>query len=77
MESAESQLKEVRKLKYSEPYRFKKKAIEDQYKFNAKLADSMGEASEALAKKELNKAQECLQKGEKILNERQKHSSRQ
>ena len=72
-ENAETQLKEIKKLKYSEPHRFKKKANEDQYKFNSKLADSMVEVSEALEKKEISKAQESLQKGEHMLNERQKH----
>ena len=72
-ENTENQLKEIKKLKYSEPQKFKKKANEDQYKFNAKLADSMVEVSETLEAKEINKAQETLQKGKQMLSERQKH----
>ena len=72
-ENTENQLKEIKKLKYSEPQKFKKKANEDQYKFNAKLADSMVEVSETLETKEINKAQEALQKGKQMLSERQKH----
>ncbi len=72
-ESAENQLREIKKLKYSEPHRFKKKANEDQHKFNTKVIDSLAEVSEALEKNEITQAQEALQKGELMLNERQKH----
>lgn len=62
-ENAESQLEEIKKLEYDEPPIFKKKANEDQYKFNTKLADPMVEisVSEALTTKDINKAQ-----GEKL-----------
>ena len=33
-ESAESQMKEIKRLKFNEPHKFKKKANEDQFKFN-------------------------------------------
>ena len=72
-ENADNQLKEIKKLKYSEPHRFKRKANEDQHKFNVKVLDSLSDVSTALEKKEIIKAQEALQKGEKLLNERQKH----
>ena len=37
-ESAESQMKEIKRLKLNEPHKFKKKAKEDQFKFNQKLS---------------------------------------
>ena len=37
-ESAESQMKEIKRLKFNEPHKFKKKANEDQFKFNQKLS---------------------------------------
>ena len=40
-----SQLKEIKKLKYAEPYNFKRKANEDQFKFNTKVIDTMAEVS--------------------------------
>jgi hypothetical protein len=72
-QNAENQMKEITRLKYSEPHRFKKKANEDQHKFNIKVIDSLAEVSEALEKREITKAQDHLQKGEHMLNERQKH----
>ena len=72
-ENADKQLKEIKRLKYSEPHRFKKKANEDQHRFNAKVLDSLSDASDALQQAENSKAQEAIQKGENLLNERQKH----
>ena len=72
-ESAENQLREIKKLKYSEPHRFKKKANEDQHKFNRKVIDSLAEVSKALERSEITQAQEALQKGKLLSNERQKH----
>ena len=72
-ENTENQLKETNRLKYAEPHNFKKKANEDQYKFNIKLADSMADVSKALEMREITKAQEALLKGEQMLSERQKH----
>lgn len=37
-DAADSQMREIKKLKFSEPRKFKRKANEDQYKFNLKLA---------------------------------------
>ena len=72
-ENAENQMKEIKRLKYSEPHSFKKKANEDQHKFNTKVIDSLAEVSGALEKREITKAQDHLQKSEHMLNERQKH----
>ena len=33
-DTADTQLKEIKKLKFNEPHRFKKKGNEDQYRFN-------------------------------------------
>ena len=38
-DTADSHLREIKKLKFEEPRRFKKKANEDQYRFNSKLTD--------------------------------------
>ena len=46
---------------------------EDQHKFNTKVIDSLAEVSEALERSEITQAQEALQKGKLLLNERQKH----
>ena len=36
-DSAQQQMKEIKKLKFDEPHKFKKKANEDQFNFNRKL----------------------------------------
>ena len=72
-EPADSQLKEITKLKYAEPYNFQRKANEDQFKFNTKVIDTMAEVSGFLQQKEISKAQEEIKKGEQLLRERQKH----
>ena len=55
-ESAESQLQEIKKLKYNEPHKFKKRANEDQFKFNSKVIDTMNDAATALEKTTLERA---------------------
>ena len=72
-ETADSQLKEIKKLKYAEPYNFKTKANKDQFKFNTKVVHTMPEVSGFLQQKEISKAQEEIKKGEQLLSERQKH----
>ena len=72
-ETADSQLKEIKKLKYAAPYNFKRKANEDQFKFNTKVIDNMAEVSGFLQQQEISKAQEEIKKGEQLLRERQKH----
>ena len=37
-------MKEIKKLKFSEPYKFQRKVIEDQYKFNLKLTETTDNA---------------------------------
>ena len=71
-ESADSHLREIKKLKFEEPRRFKKKANEDQYRFNSKLSDVLTEAKSSCSSQQLDKVKESLDKGESLLAERQK-----
>ena len=50
-ETTDSQLKEIKKLKYAESYNFKRKANEDQFKFNTKVIDNMADVSGLLQQK--------------------------
>ena len=65
-ESADSQIRKMKKLKLDEPRRFKKKANEDQFPFNAKSQDVMDEAK-------LSVQSDGLQEGDTLLKETQKH----
>ena len=56
-----------------EPRRFKKKANEDQFKFNAKIQDTLEETKAGAQANALDKVKDLLQKGEDLLKERQKH----
>ena len=55
------------------PHRFKKKGNDDQYKFNLKVTDAIVEAKEACSSQQLDKVHASLEKGAKLLSERQKH----
>ena len=46
-DTADSYLKEIKKLKFDEPHRFKKKGNEDQYRFNLRVGDAIEEAKKA------------------------------
>ena len=72
-DAADSQMREIKKLKFSEPRKFKRKANEDQYKFNLKLAETLDDAKSAAEKLQLDKVKGDLDAGEKLLIERQKH----
>lgn len=72
-ESADSHLREIKKLKFEEPRRFKKKANEDQYRFNSKLSDVITEVKSSCSSQQLDKVKEYLDKGESLLAQRQKH----
>ena len=72
-DTADSHLKEIKKLKVDKPHRFKKKGNEDQYRFNLKVGDAIEEAKEACSSQQLDKVHASLEKGEKLLSERQKH----
>ena len=56
-DNADSHLKEIKKLKFDEPHRFKKKGNEDQYRFNLKVGDAVEEAKEACSSQQLDKVQ--------------------
>ena len=63
LDTADSHLKEIKKLKFDVPHRFKKKGNEDQYKFNLKVGDAIEEAKEACSSKPLHKIHASLEKG--------------
>lgn len=71
--SSDAQIREIKKLKLEEPRRFKKKANEDQFRFNAKIQDTLEETKAAAQANALDKVKDSLQKGEDLLKERQKH----
>ena len=56
-----------------EPRRFKKKANEDQFRFNAKIQDTSEETKAAAQANAPDKVKDSLQEGEDLLKERQKH----
>ena len=72
-DTADSHLKEIKKLKFDEPHRFKKRGNEDQYRFNHKVREAIKEAKDACSARQFDKVHASLQKGEKLLTERQKH----
>ena len=65
---AELAMKEIEVLKFQEPLKFKRKANEDQYEFNLKLAETFYSAE----KTNLEKVKSDLEECEKLLVERQK-----
>ena len=40
-DSTELQMRQIKKLKFNEPHKFKRKATDDQHKFNSKLAETI------------------------------------
>ena len=61
--STEQQMKEIKKLKFQEPHKFKRKANEDQFKFNLKLAETFDSAKSAAEKSNLEKVKSDLEEG--------------
>ena len=72
-DAADLQMREIKKLKHSEPHKFKPKANEDQYKFNLKLGETHDNVKSAAQKSQLEKVKSELDEGETLLLERQKH----
>ena len=72
-DTANCHLKEIKKLKFDKPHRFKKKGNENQYRFNLKVGDAIDEAKEACSSQQLDKVHASLEKGEKLLSERKQH----
>lgn len=56
-ETAESHLNEIKKLKFDEPHRFKKKGSEDQYRFNLKVGDAIEDAKGACSSQQFDKVE--------------------
>ena len=69
--SAELPMKEIKELKFQEPLN-KRRANEDQYKFNLKLAETFDSAKSAAEKTNLENVKSDLEECEKLLVERQK-----
>ena len=65
-------MKEIKESKFQEPLKYKRKANEDQYKFNLKLAETFDSAESAAEKTNLEKVKSDLEECEKLLLERQK-----
>ena len=63
-EASDCQIRVIKKLKFDEPRRFKKKANEDQFKFNLKSS---------LEQHKFENVKTSLEQGEVLLKERQKH----
>ena len=70
--SAELPMKEIKEFKFQEPLKFKRRANEDQYKFNLKLAETFDSAKSAAEKTNLENVKSDLEECEKLLVERQK-----
>ena len=66
-------MKEIKRLKFNEPHKFKKKANEGQFKFNKKLSETLHSAKSATENSQFEKVKTDLEEGEKLLSERQKH----
>ena len=71
-EAVEDQIREIKKIRREEPKSFKRKGNEVQYKFNAKIQDSIDEAKSFLESNAVDKAKESLTEGTSLLTERQK-----
>ena len=65
-DSAESQMKEIKRLKFNESHKFKKKANEDQFKFNQKLGETLDSAKSAAENSQLEKVKTSLEEGETL-----------
>ena len=57
----------------NEPHKFKKKANEEQFKFNQKLSETLDSAKSAAENSQLEKVKNDLEEGEKLISERQKY----
>ena len=60
----DSHFREIKKMKFQEPPRFKKKANEEQCRFNSKLKDVLDEAKSSCSTQNLDKVKESLEKGQ-------------
>ena len=72
----EAATKAVSKMRHDKPYEYKKKSHEEQARFNAQVEETVQEVQEALTALEetpsLQRARDALEKGARLLTERQK-----
>ena len=72
----EAATKAVNRVRNDKPYHYKKKAHEEQARFNAQVVESVQEAHDAFASIEdspaIQRAREALEKGARLLVDRQK-----
>ena len=54
-------MKEIKRLKFNEPHKFKKKANEDQFKFNQKLSKTLDSAKSVAEHSRLEKVKSDLE----------------
>ena len=59
--SIEQQMREIKK--FQEPHKFRRKANEDQYKFNLKLSETFDSAKSAAEKSDIEKVKSDLEEG--------------
>ena len=59
-------MKEIKRLKFNESHKFKKKANEDQFKFNQKLSETLDSAKSAAENSQLEKVKTSLEEGETL-----------
>ena len=55
---------EIKRLTFNESHKFKKKANEDQFKFNQKLSETLDGAKSAAKNSRLKKVRTSLEEGE-------------
>ena len=66
-------MKEIKRLKFSESHKFKKKANEEQFEFNQKLIKTLDSAKSAAENPQLEKVKTSSGESETLISERQKH----
>jgi hypothetical protein len=71
-DQAHEQIKEIKKLKYTDTPVFKKKSNEDQFKSTSAVMRCLDDASDHLSHNNLDQAKEAIDKGKSVLTERQK-----
>ena len=72
VDAADEQLREIKKMKREEPKSFKRRGNEVQYKFNAKLLDSLDDVKSHLESNAVEKAKASLAEGTSLISDRQK-----
>ena len=72
VDTADEQLREIKKMRREEPKSFKRRGNEVQYKFNAKLQDSLDDVKSHLDSNAVEKAKASLAEGTSLISDRQK-----